>query len=81
MVTSSQLYQIRLRLGETQEAFAKRFGVHQSTYQRWEARGVPRYGAARSAIESVLEAMKPKRARSEALVEQADTSPVKEWKF
>lgn len=46
----------RHRIGESQTAFAARFGVNQSTLDRWETR-VPAHGAARKLIERVLNEM------------------------
>jgi DNA-binding transcriptional regulator YiaG len=45
---------VRERLGETQAAFGRRFGVDQSTVHRWETEGVSRRGATRVAVEHVL---------------------------
>ncbi len=45
---------IRKSLGETQDTFAKRFGVNQSTLQRWEVEGLPEHGTARLAVERVV---------------------------
>lgn len=58
---------IREGLGESQEAFALRFGVDQSTIARWETRGVPRRGAARALIERLSEEIGPKQAVAEAV--------------
>lgn len=43
----------RASLGESQEEFARRFGVHQSTVARWEARGI-KDNLTRIAVESLL---------------------------
>ena len=45
---------IRWRLGESQEKFARRFGVHQSTIHDWETRGIPRFGTAGALVRRVL---------------------------
>lgn len=56
MVTSEQLREARMRLGESQETFGRlRFGVDQATVHRWETNGIPVRGAARKAIERFLE--------------------------
>jgi DNA-binding transcriptional regulator YiaG len=47
---------------ETQEAFGRRFGVDQSTVQRWETKGVPNRGPARVAIERVLSELSSEQA-------------------
>lgn len=53
---------LRELLGENQTDFALRFGVDQSTIARWEARGIPRRGAARASIEWLAADLKRKRA-------------------
>jgi len=50
----TDLKAIRRRIGETQEQFALRFGVHQSTIHDWETKGIPRAGAAAALVERVL---------------------------
>lgn len=54
MIEPADIKRARQRLGESQAAFAKRFGVNQSTLQRWETGGVTESGTARIAIEYVL---------------------------
>lgn len=54
MVTADAVKSARERLGESQEAFAKRFGVDQSTVHRWETDGVPQRGTTPMAVERVL---------------------------
>jgi transcriptional regulator with XRE-family HTH domain len=54
MLTGEQIRAARAALGESQSAFAERFGVDQSTIHRWETDGPPGRGAARKAIEHVL---------------------------
>ena len=44
----------REKVGESQDTFGRRFGVDQSTIQRWETKGAPTRGSARMAIERVL---------------------------
>lgn len=56
-ITSKALKTARERARETQEQFAKRFGVDQSTYSRWEKAGPPKKGPARRSIERELEGM------------------------
>jgi DNA-binding transcriptional regulator YiaG len=47
----------RERVGESQAAFAERFGVDQSTVHRWETAGPPSRGPARKAIEREISAI------------------------
>ena len=54
MPSAAILRKARKRLGESQEEFATRFGVNQSTVNRWENGGVPEHGPARIAVEHVL---------------------------
>lgn len=54
MPTCDEIKAARRRLGETQAAFAKRFGVDQATIHRWEKDGLPRRGAAQVAVENLL---------------------------
>lgn len=54
MVTAADIQQARLDLKESQEVFAARFGVDQSTIHRWESSGIPVRGAAAMAVERVL---------------------------
>lgn len=42
-------------LHESQTAFAERFGVDQSTVHRWETEGLPKRGAARHAVQRLIE--------------------------
>jgi DNA-binding transcriptional regulator YiaG len=44
---------LRTSLGESQSAFAERFGVDQSAVSRWEKDGLPNRGAARRAVEKL----------------------------
>lgn len=44
----------RHRLGESQEAFARRMGVDQATVSRWETRGLPDRGFTREVVERRL---------------------------
>ena len=44
----------REAVGESQAAFAERFGVDQSTVHRWETQGPPARGPARRALEREL---------------------------
>lgn len=41
----------REQVGESQAAFGARFGVHQTTVDRWETSGPPSRGPARMALE------------------------------
>lgn len=54
MVTGEMITAARVRLGESQAQFAKRFGVNQSTLHRWEAKGPPTGGTALRVIEQVI---------------------------
>ena len=58
MVKSSQIKKARDRLGESQAQFAKRFGVNQSTIQRWEKGRAPESGMAAALIQRVLSEIK-----------------------
>jgi DNA-binding transcriptional regulator YiaG len=46
---------LRTSLGESQTAFAERFGVDQSAVSRWEKEGLPSRGAARNAVEKLAD--------------------------
>lgn len=50
---------VRESLGESQTAFAERFGVDQSTVHRWETEGLPERGVARHAVEKLLQELMP----------------------
>jgi DNA-binding transcriptional regulator YiaG len=54
MPTSEEIKAIREKLGETQAAFAERFGVDQATVHRWETRGLPTRTLTQRAIKAVL---------------------------
>ena len=54
MLTSEQIKAAREGLGESQAAFAKRFGVDQSVVSRWETKGVPHTGTAEALIRRIL---------------------------
>lgn len=54
MITSDDLKQTRLALGEDQETFASHFGVNQSTVHRWETLGIPTRGTSAIAVERVM---------------------------
>lgn len=54
MLTNADIKAARKHLGETQTAFAERFGVDQATVHRWETRGLPERGTARVAVENLL---------------------------
>lgn len=53
-MTPESIKAARTKLGETQAAFAERFGVDQATIHRWETKGLPEHGAAPKAVEAVL---------------------------
>lgn len=64
MPTGEQIKALRQkRLKESQAKFASRFGVNQSTVNRWEKNGIPERGTARMAVERVLEEIKAGAAR------------------
>jgi DNA-binding transcriptional regulator YiaG len=54
MPSTDEIRTVRNLLGETQAAFARRFGVDQATIHRWETKGLPERGAARVAVKNVL---------------------------
>ncbi len=54
VATFTPIKAIRSWLGENQTEFAQRFGVNQSTVNRWENKGVPDRGTARMAIERLM---------------------------
>lgn len=54
MPTAETVKQAREALGESQEAFGRRFGVDQSTIHRWETDGLPDRGTTKMAVERVL---------------------------
>ena len=54
MITGEQVKAARKRLGESQKAFAQRFGIDQGTLSRWETDGLPERGTAEMAVASVL---------------------------
>ena len=62
MPTADEIKAAREALGESQAAFASRFGVDQATVHRWETKGLPKRGAAPKAVEKVLESLKEQAA-------------------
>lgn len=54
MVTPQEIRDARAKVSESQEVFATRFGVDQSTVHRWETIGVPERGTTLMAVERVL---------------------------
>jgi transcriptional regulator with XRE-family HTH domain len=54
MRVESSLKMLREALGESQEAFGKRFGVSQVTIHRWEINGLPKAPLMRRAVDDVL---------------------------
>jgi len=54
MISSQQVIAARKSVRESQEAFAARFGVDQSTVHRWERVGVPDRGTTLMAIQRVI---------------------------
>ncbi|MGJ4888907.1 helix-turn-helix domain-containing protein [Bradyrhizobium sp. HKCCYLRH3099] len=61
---ASLIRQAREQVGESQAAFAQRFGVDQSTVHRWETDGPPARGAARRMLERELQAIADEKASS-----------------
>jgi len=55
MLERDDIKAIRTQLGESQAAFAQRFGVDQATVHRWEKKGLPKRGTARVAVENLLD--------------------------
>lgn len=62
MVTSEQIVKTRKRLGLSQAALGRHFGVNIATIWRWENEGVPEQGTAAGAIEKWIEAHSEERA-------------------
>jgi DNA-binding transcriptional regulator YiaG len=56
-MTPESIKAARIRLGESQRQFGRRFGVDQSTIQRWETNGPPDRGPARTLLDTVLPAL------------------------
>jgi DNA-binding transcriptional regulator YiaG len=54
MITAAHIRSARERVDETQEEFAARFGLDQSTISRWETEGPPDQGPAKALIQRVL---------------------------
>jgi DNA-binding transcriptional regulator YiaG len=54
MITAEKIRTVRARLAESQEIFARRFGVHQSTIARWEEDGPPSSGPAAILVEALV---------------------------
>ena len=57
MFTAAEIKEMRMALGESQTAFAQRFGIDQSTVHRWETDGPPRRGPALVALRALKEQM------------------------
>jgi transcriptional regulator with XRE-family HTH domain len=45
---------LRERLGDTQEDFAKRFGVERTTVTMWEKNGTPKAGSGRNHCDRII---------------------------
>ena len=54
MIDGDHIKKVRAALGESQAQFAKRFGVNQSTVDRWESAGVTDRGVTEIAVRQVL---------------------------
>ena len=59
MPAPSRLKRVRERLAESQEQFARRFGVDQSTIARWEKERGPKRGPAVMAVKMILAMIDP----------------------
>ena len=59
MPTAEQIRSARKALGESQTAFASRFGVHQGTVARWEKKGTSDRANGRAALRDFLEKAAP----------------------
>jgi DNA-binding transcriptional regulator YiaG len=59
---STDIRRARDRLGESQEGFAKRFGVDQTTLSRWETGESAPRGAARELVKRVLSELRSEAA-------------------
>lgn len=62
MIKAADLKRARERAGESQEEFAKRFGVGRTTLLNWETRGPPKIGPGRAHITRVLADLAVERA-------------------
>lgn len=54
MISPEQIKAARESVHESQAAFARRFGVDQSTIHRWETEGLPDRGPSQIAVQHVL---------------------------
>lgn len=54
MITGPDIRQARKRINETQEQFARRFGVDRTTLIGWELHGPPKIGPAAILLERTL---------------------------
>lgn len=68
IVTANKIKTARVNLGESQQAFAQRFGVSQPTIHVWETVGPPKGGAAYKALEMVLTTLAPAEPQTEQAV-------------
>lgn len=59
MTIGTRLKEIRVRRGETQAVFARRLGVDQSLYNRWETEERNPSAPSRALIERVLTELEP----------------------
>jgi DNA-binding transcriptional regulator YiaG len=66
MARKINLRKARWRVGESQQEFAARLGVDQSTYSRWENGMLPTKGPARVTIEYVLADIAIQRSKAKA---------------
>lgn len=65
MVTGERIKAARVRLGENQIEFARRFDVNQATLCRWEVNGLPDRGFVQTAVLRVLEGLeRPARQKA-----------------
>lgn len=54
MITGEYIRLVREQLGESQQEFARRIGVHQTTLHRWETRGLPSKGVTARHVSQVI---------------------------
>lgn len=65
MVTARDVRRARQKLDESQAKFAKRFGVNQSTVDRWEEDGPPEKGPAAILLSQLLSEVNSAKAPAE----------------
>lgn len=68
MLKGKTIRAARISVGESQTEFAERFGVKQSAVSDWEIFGPPARGAAATAIEREIEAIKAQNGKKKPRV-------------